>query len=81
MHTPLEAHLHRTIQENGPIPFDRFMQEALYHPKWGYYESDQTLIGRRGDFQTSVSVGPFFGELLARQFWGWCEKEGTYTWV
>ncbi len=81
MHTPLEAHLHLTIQENGPIPFDRFMQEALYHPQWGYYESNQTLIGRRGDFQTSVSVGSIFGELLAKQFFDWCKVDSTFQWL
>ena len=44
------------------------MEQALCHPEHGYYASDRAAIGRRGDFFTNVSVGPFFGELLAAQF-------------
>ena len=40
------------------------MELALYAPGLGYYERQQE-IGRHGDFFTSVSVGPLFGELLA----------------
>ena len=43
---------------------------ALYHPGAGYYAKlgGPSPIGRSGDFFTSVSVGPLFGRLLARQF-------------
>lgn len=44
------------------------MEQALYHPGYGYYSSDRAAIGRRGDYFTNVSVGPLFGELLAAQF-------------
>src|SRR5947208_2134272 len=44
------------------------MEQALYHPVHGYYSSDRATIGRRGDYFTNVSVGPFFGQLLAAQF-------------
>jgi SAM-dependent MidA family methyltransferase len=81
MRAPLEAYIHRIIQADGPIPFDRFMETALYHPEWGYYESDNTVIGCHGDFQTSVSVGAFFGELLARQFWAWCADDLNCQWL
>jgi len=56
------------IDANGPIPFARFMELALYHPKHGYYAGGRANIGRRGDFFTNVSVGPLFGKLLAAQF-------------
>ena len=56
------------IGANGPIPFARFMELALYHPQHGYYASGRAHIGRRGDFFTNVSVGPLFGKLLAAQF-------------
>ncbi len=55
------------------MPFAEFMQRALYDPQRGYYSSPHSQIGRRGDFFTSVSVGPFFGELLAFQFARWLE--------
>lgn len=44
------------------------MAAALYEPSLGYYARDPRPIGRHGDFFTSVSVGPLFGELLARRF-------------
>ncbi len=52
----------------GSIPFERFMELALYHPELGYYRRPGVRTGRAGDFFTSVSVGPLFGRLLARQF-------------
>jgi SAM-dependent MidA family methyltransferase len=56
------------IKTHGSISFARFMQQALYHPEHGYYSSGRCAIGRRGDYYTSVSVGPLFGRLLAAQF-------------
>jgi SAM-dependent MidA family methyltransferase len=44
------------------------MEQALYHPEFGYYSSGQCQIGRSGDYFTNVSVGPLFGRLLAKQF-------------
>jgi len=56
------------IRREGPLPFDRFMEQALYHPQLGYYGSGRCAIGRHGDYFTSVSVGPLFGKLMAGQF-------------
>jgi SAM-dependent MidA family methyltransferase len=64
----------RAIKKHGAISFQRFMQLALYCPVYGYYEKEEDTIGRRGDYYTSVSVGPLFGELLAFQFAGWLEE-------
>ena len=61
------------IESCGAIPFARFMELALYCPVYGYYEKEEDTIGRAGDYYTSVSVGPLFGELLAFQFAGWLE--------
>jgi len=41
------------------------MEMALYEPGLGYYERTPRVVGRGGDFATSVSVGGLFGELLA----------------
>jgi SAM-dependent MidA family methyltransferase len=60
--------IRRTIRENGPVTFEWFMEQALYHPELGYYSSGRCAIGRRGDYFTNVSVGPLFGRLLAAQF-------------
>jgi SAM-dependent MidA family methyltransferase len=67
----------------GAIPFSRFMEVALYRPGDGYYEHRSNQVGVQGDFYTSVSVGPVFGELLASQFWDWAvgASDGPVTWV
>jgi SAM-dependent MidA family methyltransferase len=57
-----------TIHREGPVSFAWFMEQALYHPAEGYYSSGRCAIGRRGDYFTSVSVGPVFGKILAGQF-------------
>jgi SAM-dependent MidA family methyltransferase len=56
------------LRARGPAPFAWFMEQALYHPEHGYYGSGRCAIGRRGDYFTSVSVGPLFGKLMAGQF-------------
>jgi len=63
--------IRREIGVQGAITFARFMELALYCPDTGFYEKDDDTIGRRGDFYTSASVGPVFGELLAWQFADW----------
>lgn len=47
-----------------PIPFDQFMDGALYGPE-GFYSTGGSA-GRRGDFITSPEVGPLFGAVFAR---------------
>lgn len=69
--TPLARKIVEEIQREGPIPFSRFMELALYCPKYGYYEKEEDTVGKAGDFYTSVSVGPLFGRLLAFAFAHW----------
>ena len=54
------------------ITFARYMDLALYHQQYGYYNSGIVSIGKQGDFFTSSSLGKDCGELLAiqiRQMW------------
>lgn len=69
---PAAAIIREEIARRGPISFARFMQIALYHPEHGYYARNN--IGKAGDFFTSVSVGPLFGQLLAFYLAGRLEK-------
>ena len=55
------------IDRRGPIPFSQFMEWCLYHPKYGYYQSKTTSIGKEGDYYTSPCVHPLFGGLIAKQ--------------
>jgi SAM-dependent MidA family methyltransferase len=64
----LAALLRQKIHDHGPLAFSEFMALALYEPTHGYYAQAPRQVGRSGDFFTSVSVGPLFGELLARRF-------------
>jgi len=63
----LVAILQDEIARSGPIPFVRFMAQALYHPEHGYYTAGDAQIGPSGDYYTSPSVHALFGELIARQ--------------
>jgi SAM-dependent MidA family methyltransferase len=65
--------IRNAIRTRGPISFFDFMALALYAPDEGYYEK-MGRVGRSGDFYTSVSVGPLFGELLAWQFRNWLSE-------
>ena len=55
------------VNKKGKIPFAEFMHMALYHPEYGYYNSDREQVGRFGDFYTSPTVHRIFGELIAKQ--------------
>ncbi|HWX21650.1 MAG TPA: SAM-dependent methyltransferase [Candidatus Binatia bacterium] len=65
------------ISSAGAIPFSRFMELALYCPVYGYYEAEKDILGRQGDYYTSVSVGPLFGGLLAAQLAEWLGQCGA----
>lgn len=51
--------------EDGPIPFRRFMEIALYHPEGGYYCRESSRIGAGGDFYTSPHQSPWLGRMIA----------------
>ena len=69
------------IARSGPIGFDRFMELALYEPGSGFFSTGGGA-GRRGDFITSVEVGPLFGAVLANALdrW-WSELDQPETFV
>jgi len=51
----------------GRLPFDRFMELALYAPGLGYYAGGAHKLGRGGDFVTAPELTPLFGRTLAGQ--------------
>ncbi|MDX8398359.1 MAG: SAM-dependent methyltransferase [Mariprofundaceae bacterium] len=68
-------------KSDGFIPFDTFMQSALYEPGLGYYETGQ-VFGEGGDFVTGADLGPWlalgFADLM---FWGWQQLGQPKCWV
>jgi SAM-dependent MidA family methyltransferase len=78
----LSNFIRQTIRRTGPVRFDWFMEQALYHPEFGYYSSGKCQIGKRGDYFTNVSLGPLFGRLLAAQFaemWEMLGRPGEFS--
>jgi SAM-dependent MidA family methyltransferase len=65
--SPLASFVREQISRCGPVPFSWFMEQALYHAQHGYYSTARTRIGREGDFDTNVSRGRTFGQILAAQ--------------
>ncbi|RZS84465.1 class I SAM-dependent methyltransferase [Pigmentiphaga kullae] len=73
-HSRLVArHLQTKIRAAGGwLPFDRWMDEALYAPGLGYYAAGSAKLaegGRHpsGDFVTAPELTPLFAQTLARQ--------------
>ena len=62
----LVARIHAEIERDGPMPFARFMDLALYDPQGGYYRAEAARPGRDGDFLTAAEAHPIFGAALAR---------------
>ena len=54
------------IERCGPLPFERYMELALYAPDLGYYSGGAAKLGRDGDFTTAPEITPLFGAALAR---------------
>ena len=76
----LQSHIETVIKSNGGwLPFDRFMELALYAPGLGYYANDLRKFGlfpskgvashvsSGSDFVTAPELTPLFGQTLAKQ--------------
>ncbi len=62
----LEALIAEEIERQGPMPFDRFMELALYAPGLGYYVRGDDPFGAHGDFYTAEQLQPVFGILIGQ---------------
>ena len=64
----VQAMLRERIQAAGGwLPFEDWMQAALYAPGLGYYSAGSGKFGGQGDFITAPEAGHLFGQALARQ--------------
>ncbi len=61
------AHIRERITAAGGwLPFDAYMQMALYEPGLGYYSAGSHKLGAGGDFTTAPELSVLFGACLAR---------------
>jgi len=61
----LLAALMASAEPDGFIPFDRYMDRALYAEGVGYYARPNSPFGAEGDFYTAAQVHPLFAASLA----------------
>jgi SAM-dependent MidA family methyltransferase len=52
---------------NGFLPFDQFMEIALYEEADGFYERRRSPLGPGGEFYTAAHVHPIFGATLGQR--------------
>ncbi len=66
----LERIAYALEQAGGWLPFDRYMDIALYTPGLGYYSGQDAQFGTTAqtgsDFTTAPEISPFFGQTLAQ---------------
>ena len=80
--TPAGEILAAEVRRDGPLPFRRFMEVALYHPEHGYYRRRRERFGREGDFFTAEQIQPVFGVLIAthiRRLWNRMGRPADFT--
>ncbi len=59
--------LHRAADPDGFVPFDRFMDVALYGEGVGFYTGEGSPFGPEGDYYTAAHASPLFGRAVAER--------------
>ncbi|MDC3023974.1 SAM-dependent methyltransferase [Alphaproteobacteria bacterium] len=64
----LEKILKNSIKKLGSISVESFFNLVLFHEKLGYYNNNNIIIGKSGDFITAPEISQIFGEVLSNVF-------------
>ena len=72
----MKSKLLSLIGQSGPMPFEVFMEHALYDSEDGFFGSGELKSVKAGDFLTSPEVSPMFGEAIGRLVEGEVERVG-----
>ncbi len=59
--------LRRSADPGGFVPFDRFMEVALYGEGVGFYTRPDSPFGPEGDYYTAAHASPLFGRAIAQR--------------
>jgi SAM-dependent MidA family methyltransferase len=67
-------------REARRISFQEFIEDALFHPAWGYYARGNVRFGLGGDYDTyPLALSPFFGQMVAAQAYRVWREAGAPT--
>ena len=78
----LQAHIAAAVEAGGGwLPFDRYMELALYAPGLGYYSGGSTKFGWRADdgsdFITAPELSPLFAQTIGQAVAEALQASGT----
>lgn len=59
---------------NGFIPFSKYMKMALYDPEYGYYNNLSHKFGAKGDFITAPNISKLFAVAITNQIKELCNN-------
>jgi SAM-dependent MidA family methyltransferase len=77
----LKQRIIKEIGSQGPMPFERFMEIALYEPD-GFFGGQTLRSQKSGDFLTSPEVSRLFGETLADTWSGFGMRSvSRFNWL
>jgi SAM-dependent MidA family methyltransferase len=65
----------------GSVPFDVFMELALYHPRHGYYSTEKRRYGREGDYLTAPTASEWYTRVVARLLGKLADEQGRHRLV
>ena len=63
--SPTGRLIEQEVERFGPMTFYQFVELALYHPWYGYYNQKKLRRGLGGDYFTSLQVSPLFPQIFA----------------
>ena len=63
---PMSWIVDEIVARGGAVPFDAFMDLALYHPDHGYYSSVSPRYGRAADYLTAPTASRWYARVVGR---------------
>jgi SAM-dependent MidA family methyltransferase len=66
----------RNSLQNSDLPFRDFVELVLYHPRFGYYASAESPVGKDADYVTSPALSPVFSYSLGNLYREFVSRSG-----